>query len=188
MPWFQSQQHDYRLVITKDEYLSMLNVAASETTNNVFAVPLSVPFQFNPNGLVELEEETVGARTSTNNETFLGLSQETSVATHVDTDPEPFVILSNDTHNNYVSQLEMIHGKLKHYPSLAREFQIKFADLMSDFGHKMRQQKDKTNDKNGEYVSLFPKSDTALRCVRLKSGYEPCKRRKGKDTYHKSAS
>ena len=106
----------------------------------------------------------------------------------MDTDPEPFVILSNDTHNNYVSQLEMIHGKLKHYPSLAREFQIKFADLMSDFGHKMRQQKDKTNDKNGEYVSLFPKSDTALRCVRLKSGYEPCKRRKGKDAYHKSAS
>jgi hypothetical protein len=43
--------------------------------------------------------------------------------------------LTNNTYNNNVSQLEMIHGKLQHHPALARVFQIKFADVISEFGH-----------------------------------------------------
>jgi hypothetical protein len=93
-----------------------------------------------------------------------------------------------NTTNNYVSQLDMIYGKLQQHPALASEFQIKFADLMSEFGQKLREpKKAKNDDRNVEYVSLFPKTDTAARCVRVKSGYEtPCKRKIGKDGCQKS--
>jgi hypothetical protein len=86
--------------------------------------------------------------------------------------PEPMLVMTNNVYNNHVSQLEMIHSRIVFNHKLANEFNIKFSGLVAEFIHKLRMDHSKTNDLDGEYVSLFPGTDPSSKCRRLKSSYE----------------
>lgn len=149
----------------------LLAVASPGISNTSFAVPISVPFQLNPSGFIALPTDDGESNQNTVYDAVGSFSQEIGMFSEIP-EQEPISVLTNNTYTNAVSQLEMIFGKLQHHPKLASSFQAKFAILVAEFGQKLRVEHGNSNDLDGEYVSLFPKTDTAKKCKRLRSGYE----------------
>ena len=187
--WFKTMQWDRRLVITSQEYKEMMDRLEKQhqVDESIFEVPVSVCYQKNKSGLIPhhlaplsstFEAEDLYGTGNLSQE--VGIPSDSDEGSNIDGEDSEGILpmLSGNPFNDMVATLEVLTGQLTGNHRLMSKFTHQFFSLVSNIHGQCRtESSSRASNMEGEFVSLLPETDKRRKAKRIKSAYEPTKKK-----------